>query len=66
MLVDGSFVDALTKDLGVVRDTAWLQLKENEAHGREEYFRQSLVGWFRESPKPLLEFSSLKLCMLKL
>ncbi|RVW23170.1 hypothetical protein CK203_103008 [Vitis vinifera] len=35
--------DALTKDLGVVRDAAWLQLKENEAHGREEYFRQSLV-----------------------
>ena len=64
--VAGSFADALRKDLGVVRDAAWLQLGESEAHGKEEYFRWCLVGWFGKSPKPFLELSLLKLYALKI
>ena len=64
--VAGFFVDALRKDLGVVRDAAWLQLGESEAHGGEEYFRRCLVGGFGESPEPFLELSLLKLYVLKI
>ncbi|KAL6350177.1 hypothetical protein AAG906_004117 [Vitis piasezkii] len=64
--VAGSFADALRKDLGVVRDAAWLQLEESEGHGKEEYFRRCLVGWFGKSPEPFLELSLLKLYVLKI
>ena len=49
-----------------MRDAAWLQLGESEAHGKEEYFRRCLVGWFGKSPKPFLELSLLKLYVLKI
>lgn len=61
-----TFVDAIRKDVGLVRDAIWLQLGENEVHDREELFRRCLVRWFGESPKPFLELSLLKLCLLNL
>ncbi|RVX08997.1 hypothetical protein CK203_013817 [Vitis vinifera] len=61
MFCFGGEAVVLRKDLGVVRDAAWLQLGESEAHGGEEYFRRCLVGGFGESPEPFLELSLLKL-----
>ncbi|XP_034675236.1 uncharacterized protein LOC117906349 [Vitis riparia] len=57
---DGTFADAVRKDLGVVRESVWLQLGESEVQFREEQLSQYLVWWFGKVSVPLPKLTSVE------